>query len=84
MYIHNIIICNYNNYVHFVILHRTLIWSILALLPLLCGTWIIGLLVLAASEVDADNESVILAWIFTVINSLQVCMQVHMYGRIHF
>ena len=68
----------------FVILHRTLIWSILALLPLLCGTWIIGLLVLAASEVKADNVSEILAWIFTVINSLQVCMHTHMHASIHF
>ena len=83
MYVHNIIICNCNNYVHFVTLHRTLIWSTLALLPLLCGTWIIGLLVLAANEVDADNESEILAWIFTVINSLQVCMHAHMHTSIH-
>ena len=49
-----------------------MIWSTLALLPLLCGTWVIGLLVLAANEVEDENASKILAWIFTVINSLQV------------
>ena len=54
---------------------RTLIWSVLALLPLVCGTWILGLLFLA------DNESEILAWIFTVINSLQVHM--HIYMHVH-
>ena len=54
------------------LLHRTMIWSTLALLPLLCGTWVIGLLVLAANEVEDENTFKILAWIFTVINSLQV------------
>ena len=49
-----------------------MVWSILTLLPLLCGTWIIGLLVLAANEVEDEIASKILAWIFTVINSLQV------------
>ena len=46
----------------------------LALLPLLCGTWIIGLFILATNGLNADNESEVLAWIFTIINSLQVCM----------
>ena len=45
---------------------RTLIMSLLALLPLLCGTWILGLFFLI------DSESEIVAWIFTIINSLQV------------
>ena len=58
------------------LLHRTLIWSIFALLPLLCGTWIIGLLLLAANEVN-DTASQILAWFFTIINSLQVCTYIH-------
>ena len=49
----------------------------LALLPLLCGTWVIGLLLLAANESNADDESEVLAWIFTVINSLQVCTYVY-------
>ena len=63
------------------LLHRTLTWSICALLPLLCGTWIIGLLVLAANEANADNESEILAWVFTIINSLQVyCVFIHIYS----
>ena len=42
--------------------------SMLALLPLLCGTWILGLLFLI------DSESEAIAWIFTIINSLQVCL----------
>ena len=49
-----------------------MIWSTLALLPLLCGTWIIGLLVLAANEVEDESISETLAWIFAIINSLQV------------
>ena len=42
--------------------------SIIVLLPLLGGTWILGLLFLI------DNDSVALAWIFTIVNSLQVCI----------
>jgi len=38
----------------------------MALLPLLGCTWIIGLLFL----IDSDSEP--LAWIFTILNSLQV------------
>ena len=49
-------------------LYRILIMSMLALLPLLCGTWILGLLFLI------DGESEAIAWIFTIINSLQVCL----------
>ncbi|XP_065895640.1 adhesion G protein-coupled receptor L4-like [Dysidea avara] len=44
---------------------RTVLISILALLPLLGGTWILGLLFLF----DSDSEP--LAWIFTILNSLQ-------------
>ena len=46
--------------------YRALIWNALALQPLLCGTWILGLLFL----LDSDSEA--LAWIFTLVNSLQV------------
>ena len=51
--------------------YRLLFLSILALLPLLGGTWILGLLFLI------DSDSVALAWIFTMVNSLQVinCMK---------
>ncbi|XP_065895642.1 uncharacterized protein [Dysidea avara] len=44
---------------------RTVLISILALLPLLGGTWILGLLFLF----DSDSEP--LAWIFTILNSMQ-------------
>ncbi|XP_065895652.1 adhesion G-protein coupled receptor D1-like [Dysidea avara] len=44
---------------------RAILISILALLPLLGGTWILGLLLLF----DSDSEP--LAWIFTILNSLQ-------------
>ena len=46
--------------------YRTVLISILALLPLLGGTWILGLLFLF----DSDSEP--LAWIFTILNSMQV------------
>ena len=46
---------------------RTLFWSTVALQPLLCGTWILGLLFL----IESDSE--LLAWTFTIVNSLQVC-----------
>jgi len=42
--------------------------SIMALLPLLGGTWILGLLFLI------DSDSVALAWIFTMVNTLQVIL----------
>ena len=47
---------------------RILLISIMALLPLLGGTWILGLLFLI------DSDSVALAWIFTIVNSLQVIL----------
>ena len=40
----------------------------MALLPLLGVTWIMGLLFL----IDDEQTSVPLAWIFTIVNSLQV------------
>ena len=49
------------------ILYRTLLVSVLALLPLLGGTWILGMLFLV------DSDSVVVAWIFTIVNSMQVC-----------
>ena len=45
---------------------RAILLSILALLPLLGCTWILGLLFLVNSESEA------LAWIFTIVNSMQV------------
>ena len=47
---------------------RTLLLSIMMVLPLLGGTWILGLVFLL------DSDSVPLAWIFAVVNSLQVQM----------
>ncbi|XP_065894114.1 uncharacterized protein [Dysidea avara] len=44
---------------------RTILIGTLALLPLLGGTWIMGLLFLF----DSDSEAI--SWIFTVLNSLQ-------------
>jgi len=45
---------------------RILLLSTIILLPLLGGTWLLGLLFVI------DNESVPLAWIFTIVNSFQV------------
>ena len=53
-------------FTNFLTSYRTVLISILALLPLLGGTWILGLLFLF----DSDSEP--LAWIFTILNSLQV------------
>ncbi|XP_065913586.1 adhesion G protein-coupled receptor L4-like [Dysidea avara] len=46
---------------------KTLLLSTMALLPLLGVTWIMGLLFL----IDDEQTSVPLAWIFTIVNSLQ-------------
>ena len=43
-----------------------MLWGVVALVPLLGLTWILGLLFLI------DSDSVALAWIFTIVNSLQV------------
>ena len=43
----------------------------MALLPLLGSTWVLGLLFL----IDSDSEP--LAWIFTILNSLQVSNVIH-------
>ena len=48
--------------------YSTILMSVFALLPLLGGTWILGLFFVASS----DSE--VLAWIFTIMNSLQVSM----------
>ena len=48
--------------------YRTLLLSVSALLPLLGGTWILGLLFL----IDDEQTSIVLAWVFTAVNSLQV------------
>ncbi|XP_065910329.1 adhesion G protein-coupled receptor L3-like isoform X3 [Dysidea avara] len=44
---------------------KVLLLSIIVLLPLLGATWILGLLFLI------DNDSLVVAWIFTIVNSLQ-------------
>lgn len=72
-------IFNFDNHIQCVHIHiyirmcisRTLIMSLLALLPLLCGTWILGLFFLI------DSESELVAWIFTIINSLQVSILIY-------
>ncbi|XP_065914929.1 adhesion G protein-coupled receptor L3-like [Dysidea avara] len=46
---------------------KTLLLSVSALLPLLGGTWILGLLFL----IDDEQTSIVLAWVFTAVNSLQ-------------
>ena len=68
-YVHIIsykLLSTYNVSMYVCTLYRVLIVSMLALLPLLCGTWILGLLFLI------DSESEAITWIFTIINSLQV------------
>ncbi|XP_065898147.1 adhesion G protein-coupled receptor E2-like [Dysidea avara] len=44
---------------------KIMLWGVIALVPLLGLTWILGLLFLI------DSDSVALAWIFTIVNSLQ-------------
>ena len=58
------------------LIFRTLILIALALQPLLCGTWILGLLFLATLLDSNSNPelSEALSWIFTVVNSLQVLL----------
>ena len=46
--------------------HSTILMSILTLVPLMGGTWILGLFFVI------DSESEALAWIFTLLNTLQV------------
>ena len=48
------------------ILHRTILWSMMVLMPLLGISWILGLFFII------DGDSVAFAWIFTIVNSLQV------------
>ncbi|XP_065910263.1 uncharacterized protein [Dysidea avara] len=45
---------------------KILLLTTAVLVPLLGGTWILGLLFVI------DNDSIVLAWIFTIVNSLQV------------
>ena len=47
------------------LLFRELFKAVLALLPLLGVTWIVGILAV-------NNDTVVFAWIFTILNSLQV------------
>ena len=52
-------------------INRSLLFSVLALLPLLGITWILGLLFV----IDDEQASVATSWIFTLVNTLQVRMQ---------
>ena len=57
-----------------IIIFRTVIWTTLALQPLLCGTWILGLMFLSTLLDDNSNPELTeaLSWIFTLANTLQV------------
>ena len=46
--------------------NRTIFWSMMVLMPLLGISWILGLFFII------DSDSVAFAWIFTIVNSLQV------------
>ena len=46
--------------------NRTILWSMMILMPLLGISWILGLFFII------DSDSVAFAWIFTIVNSLQV------------
>ena len=50
----------------FFLLCRSIIAPAIALTPLLGGTWFTGLFVI-------NEHTIVLAWIFTILNSLQVC-----------
>ena len=66
-----------------------MIWTTLALQPLLCGTWILGLLFLSTLLDDSSDPELTeaLSWIFTLVNTLQVQLCNHsiynMYGIGH-
>ena len=51
---------------HVLYANRTILWSMVVLMPLLGISWILGLFFVF------DNDSVAFAWIFTIVNSLQV------------
>ena len=57
--------CKFNS----ILIFRILLLGIIVLLPLLGATWLLGLLFLI------DNESVVVAWVFTIVNSLQVSVE---------
>ena len=54
---------NFGYFAHFA--HRVLLKAAIILLPLLGTTWVFGLLAV-------NQESSVFAWIFTILNSLQV------------
>ena len=56
----------YIKILHYSIICSTVLMSILTLVPLMGATWILGLFFVI------DSESEVLAWMFTVLNSLQV------------
>ena len=46
--------------------HRSIVISAVALMPVLGSTWIIGIFAV-------NEHTEFFAWIFTILNSLQVC-----------
>ena len=48
---------------------RSLLLSAIALMPILGSTWIIGLFAV-------NEHTEFFAWIFTILNSLQVCVMI--------
>ena len=67
-YVQLSLIIIYIEYVYIYMYCRTVLLSISALLLLLGGTWILGLLFVASSNSEA------LTWIFTIVNSFQVSL----------
>ena len=79
--------CTYKKY----LIYRHLIKATVVLLPLLGLTWLIGI-------ISVNNDTIAFAWIFTILNSLQVvvaqrfinaimheCMNVHsITGSVYF
>ena len=57
----------------YIVYVRGILKAVIILLPLLGITWIIGIL-----AVNEDTE--VLAWIFTILNSLQVTYYVAVYS----
>ena len=59
------IVC-YNCYLCILYVHRSIAISAAALMPILGSTWIIGIFAV-------NEHTEFFAWIFTILNSLQVC-----------
>ena len=59
--------CSTHNCNYIEIYYREILKAGMFLLPLLGLTWIIGILAV-------NNETQVFAWIFAILNSLQVCI----------